>query len=105
MAGSPIEQYTSLLNTRKRWAKIGSVALGICALILLIAALGFLWVKRTQPVTGTSVLIVLVLCFYPLLGLVSQIVEHRWASVLLELLDVLERESRVQEPDGQQAET
>jgi hypothetical protein len=92
MAERPIEQYAGLLRTRKRWAKIGIVALGICALILLIAAFGLLWARRLKPVTGTTVVLVLALCVYPLLGLVSQLVAYRRACDLLELLDVLERE-------------
>ena len=105
MAERPIEQYAGLLRTRKRWAKIGTVASGVCALVLLIAAFGLMWSIRHKPVTSTTVLLVLVLCVYPLLGLASQIVEYRRASALLELLDVLERETRVREPEGQKTET
>jgi hypothetical protein len=105
MTERPLEGYARLLRTRKRWAMIGSVVLGICALVLLIAAFGLLWMKRLQPVTGTDVLVVLATCVYPLLAVVSQLVAYRQACGLLELLDVLEREIRVQEREGQQTET
>ena len=84
---------------------IGIVALGVCALILLIAAFGLLWALRLKPVTSTTVLLVLVLCVYPLMGVVGQIVEYRRASSLLELLDVLERETHIKESGDQQAKT
>lgn len=99
MTGNSLVGYANLLGNRKRWAKIGIVVLGICAFILLIAAFGLLWTKRDQAITGTTLLLVLALCVYPLFGLVSQLVEYRRLRLLLELLDVLQREAHARTAD------
>ena len=102
MPERPIEQYAGLLRIRKRWAAIGSVVAAICALITLIAGFGLMWAQRDKPVTGITVLLVLVLCVYPLMGVVSQLVEVRRTTVLLELLDVLKREASARVSEGRE---
>jgi hypothetical protein len=92
MAKHSIAQYADLLRIRKHWAQIWIVATGIGTLTLLIAGIGLLWTKRLEPVTGVTALLIPVLFIYPLIGLVSQIVEYRRTSGFLELLDALERE-------------
>lgn len=104
MTESPIQQYIHLLDVRKRWAKIGIVALGAALSVSLIAALGWLWTTRYRPITGSTALLVVVLCVYPVFGLISQLFAHRRINETLELLDVIEREYGARPTEGQQAE-
>ena len=100
-ADGPIAQYASLLRIRKRWATIGIVALGIVALVSLVAGVGLLWTMRDKPLSSTSVLLEIVLCANPLVVLASQTGEYRRLSGLLELLDVLERQASSRTLQGQ----
>jgi len=104
MIESPIKQYVHLLDIRKRWAKIGIVGLGASLGVSLLAAIGWLWVNRLKPITGSNALIVVLLCVYPVFGLVSQLLAYRRINETLELLDVLEREIHTRPPEGQQTE-
>jgi 8-oxo-dGTP pyrophosphatase MutT (NUDIX family) len=64
----------------------GSVAMGICVLITLSAGVGLLWMKRLKPITGVTALLLPVMFVYPLMGLVSQLIEVRRTTSQIELL-------------------
>lgn len=91
VANSEIAEYVSLLHIRKKWSLIGMVALGIGSVVSLAAAVSLMWALRDKTITSTTMLVVAVLCIYPSIGLVNQVVEYRRLKGVLELLDVLQR--------------
>ena len=99
----PIERYVCLLDARKRQAKVGIIALGSVLALSMLAAFVLLWLTRLRPITGSNVMIVVVLCVYPLFGLVNQLLAYRRTDEMLELLDVLDRkEYRARPAEGHQ---
>ena len=103
MTERPIEQYVHLLTIRKRQAKIGIVALGIVLGASVSGAFAWLWAMRLRPITGSGLLPVIVLCVYPVFGLVNQLLAYRRINEMLELLDVIEREYGARLTGGRQA--
>jgi hypothetical protein len=86
-----IEEYASMLHTRRRWALRYILTLGVVFVLSAAVSLGMAWAFRYEPASPLFSLYVALLLISPLFGLVVQAVEYRRLKDTLELLDVLRR--------------
>ena len=84
-----IDEYASMLQTRRKWALRYLTTLGVVFVLSAAVSFGLAWAFRSELMSPLFTLYIALLLISPLFGLVIQAVEYRRLKDTLELLDVV----------------
>jgi hypothetical protein len=88
-ASEYIDEYASMLQTRRKWALRYLTTIGVVFALSAAVSLGLAWAFRGELMSPLFTLYIALLLISPLFGLVIQAVEYRRLKDTLELLDVV----------------
>ena len=86
-----LEEYTSLLRTRKKYALIYTLVWGVIFAPLFAVAFGLVLAYEDRPVSLLSTIGIVMMVICPLIALMNRVMEYRRLTGMLELLGVLQQ--------------
>ena len=98
-ASDHLEEYVSQLRSRRKWALLYTIMLGVILVLSVAVSLGMAWAFGYGQASPLFTLYVAMLVMGPLFGLVIQATEYRRLNETLDLVDVLRQTMRRGLPD------